>query len=299
MSCRRLILFALLILPIAGVSLAQSGKDNEGRRSASLNVIVHAPKGVAVTRESLDLYDSGVQQEIDYFGPVPTGSQMVLLVDNTISQHVEPAALQQAALDIIDELYQDDQMLVVGYNENAEIIQDMTGDLGKLQLATSKFVRSGFPKLFDALIAVADALDRQAQTGVEKRVVILISDGYDSGSQTKFIQTLYALQDHNTILYAIQLPDRTHGALLRDKPKPTAVLERLTKGTGGAIYPIADIATAAKKIADELRNNWYKLTYTPLGLSTITDRRILLMSRIPGVEVKTKGSQPGRFRPPE
>jgi Ca-activated chloride channel family protein len=299
MTRTKLILIALVLFPVAGISLAQSGKDEGGRRPVSLNVIVHAPKDKVVTRDIFDLYDSGVQQEIENFAPVPTGSQMVLLVDNSISLRAEPPVLQKAALDVIDELYQDDQMLVVGYNENAEIIQDMTGDLAKLQLSTSKFIRKGFPKLFDALIAVSDVLARQAETGVEKRVVILISDGYDSGSQTKFIQALYALQDHNTILYAISVPDRTHGALMRDKPKPTAVLERLTIGTGGSTFPIADIAAGAKSIADELRNNWYKLIYTPTGLSTINDRRLLLMSHDPEVELRTKGSHPGRFRPPD
>ncbi|HEY6328123.1 MAG TPA: VWA domain-containing protein [Blastocatellia bacterium] len=299
MSRIRLILAILVLLPVAVVSLGQSGKDNEGRGPVSLNVIIHAPKDKLISKDIFDLYDSGVAQEIETLTAVPTGSVMVLLVDNTVSQRVEPSVLQKAALSMIDELYQDDQMLVVGYNENAEIIQDMTGDLGKLQMSTSKFVHTGFPKLFDALIAVSDALEHQTQAGVEKRVIILVSDGYDSGSVTKFSQALYALQDNNIILYAIQLPDRTHGALLRDKPKPTAVLERLTVGTGGVIYPIADIATAAKSIADELRKNWYKLIYTPAGLSTITDRRLLLLSREADVKGRTKGSQPSRFRPPD
>jgi VWFA-related protein len=293
----------VLLLLVASVgfsaSAGQSGKDTGGRHPVTLNVIVHAPKDKVVTKEMFDLYDAGVQQEIDNFTPVPTGSQMVLLVDNSISLRADPPVLQKAALAVIDELYQDDQMLVVGCNENAEIIQDMTADLGKLQLSTSKFVRKGFPKLFDAVIAVSDALVHQAQTGVEKRVVILISDGYDSDSQTKFDQALYALQDNNTILYAIQVADRTHGALIRNKPKPPAVLERLTIGTGGAIFPIEKISTDAKTMADELRNNWYQLTYTPTGISTLTDRRLLLMSRQPGVELRTKGSQPAKFRPPE
>jgi len=298
MSGTKLILIFLLAFSIATVSFAQSGKD-EGRRTLSVNVIVHCPKNKIVTKDNFEFYDSGVQQEIENFAPVPTGSQMVLLVDNSISLRVEPVPLQKAALAVVDELYQDDQMLVVGYNETADIIQDMTGDLGKLQLSTSKFEKKGFPKLFDALIAVSDVLGQKAQTGVEKRVIILISDGYDSGSQTKFIQALYALQDDNIILYAISVPDRTHGALLRDKPKPTAVLERLTVGTGGTIVPIADISSGAKAIADELRNNWYKLTYTPAGLSTTNDRRLLIISREDDLQFRTKGSQPGRFRPPE
>jgi Ca-activated chloride channel family protein len=293
----------VLTLPIGlvlilGSGFAQSGKaTGSARRAATINVIVHAPKDKRVTKDMFDLYDSGIQQEVESFAPIESGSRIVLLVDNSANFKVEVAALQKAALAIINELYEDDQMMVVGYNESAEIIEDMTPDLAKLQAAASKFIKKGFPRLFDALIAVSDALAGQAKTGIEKRAIILISDGYDSGSQTKFDQALGALQEENIILYAIQVQDRTHGALLRDRPKPPAVLEQLTIGTGGAVFPFDKVEQAAKVIADDLRNNWYRLTYMPTGINLINTRRLLLMSREKDVELRTKGAHPGRFRP--
>jgi hypothetical protein len=134
-----------------------------------------------------------------------------------------------------------------------------------------------------------------ASTGVEKRVIILISDGYDSESKTKFDEALRALQDENIILYAVQVTDRTRGALLRDRPKPPAVLEQLTAGTGGAIYPFSHITEAAKMIADDLRKNWYRLVYTPSGINTINARRLLLMSHSKDIEFRTKGSHPSKY----
>lgn len=286
----------LIVTPFLAVS-AQSGKGGaSGRRTATLNVIVHAPKDTKVGKDVVDLYDAGIPQEIETFTPLEAGSRIVLLVDNTINLKAEAPAIQNAALTIVNELYEDDQMMVVGYNESATIIEDLTPDLKKLQAATEKFEHKGFPKLFDALIAVADSLAHQAKTGIEKRAIILISDGYDSESQTKFDQALYALQDENIVLYALQVPDRTHGALLRDKPKPPAVLELLTVGTGGAILPFEKVADAAKTISDDLRNNWYRLTYTPAGVNPINTRRVLLMSRNPNVVVRTKGSHPGKYR---
>jgi len=76
-----------------------------------------------------------------------------------------------------------------------------SGDLGLADLGTAVErrplsdgawidVRPGFvtgaDHLFDALVAVSDALSHQSQTGAEKRAIILISDGYDSESQVKF-----------------------------------------------------------------------------------------------------------------
>jgi VWFA-related protein len=274
----------------------QSGKGGgSGRRTATLNVIARAPEGREVTRDSFDLYDDGMPQEVESFSRLDAGSRIVLMVDSSSSLKAEVAALQKAMLTLINELYEDDQMMVVGYNESAEIIEDMTGDLAKLQATPSKIIRKGFPNLFDALIAVSDALSHQAKTGVEKRAIILISDGYDSESKTKFDDSLRALQDENIVLYAIKTTDRTRGALLRDKPKPPAVLEKLTSGTGGDVLAFDKVADAAKTISEDLRKNWYRLIYYPSGINAINTRRVLIIPREKDIEIRTKGTHPGRY----
>lgn len=275
---------------------AQSRGGSSGPRTMTLNIIAQAPEGKAVTKDMFDLYDSGAPQEVLSFSRLDSGTHIVLMVDNSQNLRAEPAALQKAVLSIINELYEDDQMMVVGYNEAAEIIEDMTPDLKKLQTVSTKFVRKGFPNLFDGLIAVSDALSHDAKTGLEKRAIILISDGYDSESKTKFDDALAALQEENILLYAIQTPDRTRGALLRDKPKPPAALEQLTAGTGGAVFNFAKIEDAAKAISEELRKNWYRLVYNPSGVDPIKTRRFLLISHDQAVKLRTKGTHPPRFR---
>jgi VWFA-related protein len=292
-------LVLLMLAAVVAVGFAQSGKGTSaGRRTVTLNVIAHAPEGKQVTKEDFDLYDGGAPQEIESFGRLDSGSRLVLLVDSSANLKAEAAALQKAMESIINELYQDDQMMVVGYSETAEIIEDMTPDLAKLQATPAKLVRKGVPSLFDALVAVADALSGQAGAGVEKRAIILISDGYDAESKTKFDEALRGLQEGNIVLYTIQVPDRTRGALLRDKPKPPAAIEQLTVGTGGAIYPFEKTAEAAKTISDDLRKNWYRLIYTPSGINTLNLRRLLLMSHNHSIELRTKGSHPARYHTP-
>lgn len=289
----------LMLFPLVGSGLAQSGKGTAaGKRTISLNVIARAPEGKQVTKEDFDLYDGGVPQEIESFSRLDSGSRLVLMVDSSTNLKAEASALQKAMESIINELYQDDQMMVVFYNEEADIIEDMTPDLAKLQTTQTKLIRKGFPKLFDALVAVADSLSGQASTGNEKRAIVLISDGYDSESKTKFDEALRALQEGNIVLYAVQTPDRTRGALLRDRPKPPAALEQLTVGTGGAILPFDKAAEAAKTIADDLRKNWYRLVYSPSGINTINMRRLLLMSHNKDIQFRTKGSHPSKYHTP-
>ncbi len=300
MRTTKLILLTCLIgslglLPLS--SLGQSGKSGvSGRRTETLNVIVHAPEGKAISKEDFELYDQGIPQEVDTFYKVDAGSRIVLMVDNSESLRVENEVLQKCVASLINELYEDDQMMVIGYNEEANIIEDMTGELKKLQASVATIKRKGFPNLFDALIAVADALEHQAKTGVEKRAIILVSDGYDSESKTKFDEALKTLQEANIVLYVLKVADRTRGALLRDKPKPPMVLEKLTGGTGGTIFPIDKNEDASKVIADDLRKNWYRLTYSPVGVNTLNERRLLVMTHEKNVQLKIKDSHPGKYK---
>lgn len=279
------------------LAAAQSGKGTgTGRRSVTLNAIVHAPDNKPVSKDDFELYDASVLQEVESFYRVDAGSRIVLMIDDSSNMRIEPEVLQKVVAAIINELYEDDQMMIVGYNESADILEDMTPEMAKLQTCTTKLTRKGFPNLYDALVAVADALVKQAKTGVEKRAIILISDGYDSESKTKFDDTLKTLQDENILLYVMKAPDRTRGAMLRDKPKPPMALEKLTKGTGGTIFPFDKYAEAAKIIADDLRKNWYRLTYSPVGVNTLNDRRLLIVPDNKNIEIHIKGSHPGKYK---
>ena len=289
---------ALALLVAIAAVVAQSGKGSVAtRRTVTLNVIVHAPEGRMVTRDDFDLYDGGMPQEIESFARLDSGSRIVLMIDSSASLRAELAALQKAAEAVVNELYADDQMMVVGYNENAEIIEDMTPDLKALQVASAKIIRKGVPKLYDALIAVSDSLAAAAKTGLEKRAIILVSDGYDSESKTKFADALRALQDENIVLYALQVSDRTRGALMRDKPKPPAALEQMTAATGGSVYSFDKPEDSAKSIADDLRKNWYRLVYAPAGVTTFEARRLLLMPHDENIKMKTKSLLPSKLHP--
>lgn len=289
---------ALIFASLMANAEAQSGKGSgPSRRTMTLNVIVHAPEGRSVTRDDFDLYDGGVPQEIESFAKLDSGSRIVLMIDSSASLRAEMPALQKAVEALVNELYADDQMMIIGYNENAEIVEDMTPDLKVLQTAPAKLIRKGVPNLFDALIAVSDSLAAAAKTGLEKRAIILVSDGYDSESKTKFAEALRELQDENVVLYAMQVSDRTRGALLRDKPKPPAALEQMTAATGGSIFPFDKAEDAAKSIADDLRKNWYRLVYIPAGITTFDARRLLLMSHDEKIQLKTKSQHPSKLRP--
>ena len=243
---------------------------------------------VQITGRQIALYDNGVEQTLRNFTPDPTPARMVLLVDNSLTLRADIEKLERAAREFAYEIYEGDQLLIVGYDEQAEIVADWTDDAKSIEASLKLFRKKGQPHLFDAVSAVVDQAMRPL-TG-QKRVIVVISDGLDRGSKISFEKTLAELQALDITVYAIQAPDRTRGAIRRDVPKPKQVIEKLVEGTGGLTFSIDDPALAAKSICDELRKNRYVLSYIPSN-APFGEPRSLLVLGDQGIVVRAKTAQ--------
>ncbi len=241
--------------------------------------------------QDLFLYENGIEQKIKNFTYDPTPSKIVLLVDNSQTVRADIEKLQEAVKEFAYEIYEGDQLFVVGYDEKAEIIQEWTDDAKKIETAVALFRKKGNPFLFDALSAVQNDVLLPLMPGNRKCVVVLIGDGLDRGSKTPFEKILGDLQKSNITVYALQLPDRTGGAFRRNQPKAVDVITQLTEGTGGVSFSFDESQTAAKAICDELRKNRYLLNYFPTNTSTYDARRIFLIGQ-EGITLRTKVSHP-------
>ncbi len=279
-------------------ALAQSGRQSGSERGKQILHIVVTGTGAGVTapltKDDFDLYEAGEPQSLEALQLDQSPARIALLVDNTKTLKIGVDQLKEAAHALINELYEGDQMMVVGYDESPYVLQDFTTNLNELDAtADEKFQKSGFPRLFDAMDAtIRDAL---AHVGSEKRAIILLSDGYDNGSQTKFDELLATLQREDIIVYVLQVPDRTRNASRAEGPKPLAAVEKLTVGTGGRAFPLTDAAAAAKVITEELRLNWYRGVYTPRGVDRLMERNLLLIRHDPSAPaLRTKSAFPGR-----
>ena len=163
--------------------------------------------------------------------------------------------LEEATREFAYEIYEGDKLLIVGYDDQAEIVADWTDDAKAIEKSLASFRKKGDPHLFDALSAVAQEALLPLRAMNQKRIIVVISDGLDRGSKTKFDKVLADLQSQDITVYAVQAPDRTGGALRRDQPKPVKVIEKLAEGTGGRVFSIKEPKDAAKAICDELRKN--------------------------------------------
>jgi VWFA-related protein len=286
---------SLLLFALIGLTAGQAGRRprpaDEG--AVMLNVVAarEDDSKARITSKQVSLYDGGIEQTIKNFSPDPSPARIVLLVDNSLTIRADVKKLEEAAREFAYEIYEGDQLLIVGYDEQAEIVTDWTDDAKKVEASLAGFRKKGEPHLFDALMAVTQEALLPLRASNQKRIIVVISDGLDRGSKTKFDQALAELQSQDITVYAVQAPDRTGGALRRDQPKPVQVIDKLAEGTGGRIFPINAPRDAAKAICDELRNNRYVLSYAPANVSYGDVRRLLVMADS-GINIRAKTAQP-------
>jgi VWFA-related protein len=286
------------VLLLAGGCLLGAIWAQAGRRAhpgadgaASLNVVAvrENESAAAITARDVSLFDNGAEQSIKSFVPDRSAARIVLLVDNSLTIRADVEKLEAAALEFAYEIYDGDKLLIVGYDDNAEIVSDWTDDAKKIEAELKTFHKKGDPHLFDAILAVVEDALRPLTS--QKRAVIVVSDGLDKGSKSKFQQALNTLQSLDVAVYCVQAPDRTRGAIRRDVPKPRQVIDDLAEGTGGRIFPIDDPGSAAKAICDELRMNRYVLSYVPKSVVSTEPRRLLVVGE-QGIVARAKTMQP-------
>ncbi len=302
----------LWLLIFAVNTLAQSGRTPvSGRRTTVLHVLAqrtedpNKPKPLLagsgnqneeqekiVQRGVLELFDGGVQQKIEAFSPDPTPARIVVLMDNSLTLQADVAKLAAVPAAFAPEIYEGDKVMVIGYDLKPEIITDFTDVPKDLQNTKDLLRKTDQPKLFDALNVVMEDVLRP-EVGFSKRVIVIVGDGLDRDSVIKFDEILSKLQNENITVYAIQVRDRTRGALRKDAPKAGDALRLLTDGTGGRIFKIEDdVKQSVKEICDELRNDRYQLTYFPDGINAINKRLLLLTTTDATLKLRYKGWHP-------
>jgi Ca-activated chloride channel homolog len=289
----QVIIAALVAVALIAISImGQSGTRPHANAAGGVQVGVVARRtdnrDAPVTSKEVSVYDNGIEQSIRNFTPDPSPARIALLVDNSLTIRADVEKLEQAAREFAYEIYEGDKLLIVGYDEQAEIVSDWTDDAKSIEKSLKLFRKKGQPFLFDAIRAVVDEALRPLPG--QKRIIVVISDGLDRGSKAAFDQTLAELQAENIVVYAVQAVDRTRGAIRRDVPKPKVVIDKLVEGTGGQVFSIDEPSIAAKAICDELRKNRYVLSYVPSNAPFGMPRALLVLGN-DGITVRAKSMQ--------
>lgn len=204
-------------------------------------------------REDFKIYEAGVEQKVLDFRVEERPIKMAILIDTSGSMVDKIEEVHDAAGAFVENLRDIDEALVIDFDENVFLIQDLTSDVDKLQEAILSTEPLGGTALYDALHAAY----RKIGTFDGRKVIVVLSDGDDTLSQYGFDRILQEARSNSTMIYTIGLGIEG-GATRRD------VLKDFSSSTGGEFFYVKKkgmLGPAYERIADELGKQ-YLLTYS-------------------------------------
>jgi Ca-activated chloride channel family protein len=161
----------------------------------------------------------------------------------------------------------EDEAFLVDFSWEAFIDQDFTSDIHKLEEGLGYVKSSGGTAMYDALVASADYLTKNAKH--PKQVLLVVTDGEDNASSATLEQAIRRIQDlDGPVIYCIGLlfGEDTNKQESRHARR---VLETLAEQTGGAAFfprSLKEVDPIAKEVAEDIRTQYsiaYRSTKSP------------------------------------
>ena len=242
-------------------------------------------------RNAFSVFEDGHPQAITSFQREDVPVAIGVLIDNSGSMRDKRVQVNQAVLNLIRAGNPEDQVFIVNFSEKAYLDQDFTSDITLLDRALHQTSMQGSTALYDAVVVSAAHLKDHAR--LEKRILLVITDGKDNMSVQTLQQALEHLQQKNgPTVYAIGLMGSEGGNQARD------ALERLADATGGAAFfpeSLAQVSEITDSLAHDIRSQ-YTLAYKPQNENvTAQYHPIVVEAKAPGFEGLTVRTRSGYY----
>ena len=252
-----------------------------------------------LTKDDFSLSENGRPQTIRYFSqesdlPLTLG----LMVDTSASQRRVLDAERGACFHFLDRVLRgsQDRVFIMQFDSAVLLRQPVTASRNQLDAALAltdsetlkqlQIQNGGGTLLYDAVVRASNEVMRPLHG---RKALIVLSDGVDFGSQETVASAVEAAQTAETLSYSILFSDA--GAYGMFAPDGKAVLERLSKETGGGFFEVSkkhSLEQIFDEIQEELRSQ-YNLGYVsnePVRVSEF--RSIELAARQKGLLVQAR-----------
>ena len=224
------------------------------------------------------ILENGVQQPITSFRRQDVPVAMGIVIDNSGSMRDKRDAVNRAVLSLIRASNPQDEIFVVNFSQNYYLDQDFTSDVRLLETALHQVSSSGSTALYDAIVASSVHLRNNPR--LEKKVLLVITDGEDNMSQETLEEALARLQLKNgPTIYAIGLV----GSGMQRRGKDA--LQKLAQDTGGVAYfpdSLNQVADITSTVAHDIRTQ-YMIAYRPKNREAKPDNgKVRVEAHAPG-----------------
>jgi Ca-activated chloride channel family protein len=209
-------------------------------------------------RDAFNVSEDGKPQKIISFRHEDIPVAIGIVIDNSGSMREKRPAVNAAAINLVQASNPQDKVFVVNFNEEYFLDQDYTASVPKLKDALERIEARGGTALYDAVVASADHLKKSGE--LEKKALLVVTDGEDNASRESLEQAIRRLQVENgPTVYAIGLLGEEHSKRAR------RALREMAEETGGvAFFPkdLSEVNAITSQIAHDIRNQ-YTIGYKP------------------------------------
>ncbi|MFN2390948.1 MAG: VWA domain-containing protein [Pyrinomonadaceae bacterium] len=137
-------------------------------------------------KKDFQIFENGVEQQIDSFASVEQPFTVILLLDVSPSTQYQINEIQDAAIAFVDQLRRDDKVMVIAFDQKVQILSPATNNRAVLRNAILRADFGEGTSLYDTV----DYVIRQQLRQIEgRKAVVLFTDGVDTTSRRANYQT--------------------------------------------------------------------------------------------------------------
>jgi Ca-activated chloride channel family protein len=288
MKLRNRVLAAIVLLCGAFSAFAQQPTFRTDTRTVALYAtVIDAQKRLVpdLTQEDFQIFDNDKPQSLDLFINEVQPITVIVMLDTSASMTGNLKLLEHAAEQFLLRMLPKDKGLVGAFNDKIEFFPaTFTSDRDKLIRSLGDLDFGNPTRLYDAIAASMDRLHKVDG----RRVVLVFTDGDDTGSRADDGSVLEQARREEVMIYAIGLRSDYFNGSRQVRSKPDSGLKQLAEETGGGYFELddtTDLAPTFTRVAQELHSQ-YVLGFTPT----------LLDGKIHRVTVKAKAGMTVRAR---
>jgi Ca-activated chloride channel homolog len=234
-------------------------------REVDLNVSVTDKNGnqvPGIPQSAFKVFENNVEQPIKAFTHLDVPVSMGIVIDNSGSMRDKKASVNAASLALVKASNPQDEVFIIGFNDQPYLDQEFTSDVKLLEKALDKTETRGGTLMRDSIHLALDHMKKLAKH--DKKVILVITDGNDNISDETPEQLVREARQSGVLIYSIGLLNEEDP---KDKRDAQHALKSLAEASGGLDYypkTLAEVERVTPQIADEIRKQ-YLIAYSPLN----------------------------------
>jgi VWFA-related protein len=216
-------------------------------------------------QDNFRVFEDKVEQKLAVFRQEDVPVSLGIVIDNSGSMREKRDAVITSSLTFVKTSNTADEAFVVNFNDDyyLDTVHDFTNDIGELKDGLERIDARGSTALYDAVIGSLDHLKKGHK---DKKVLLVITDGFDNASRRSLEDAVREAQKSDAVIYAVGIfGDDDLKQNRSGMRKARNALTELTTATGGlAFFPdnASDTEALCTQIARDIRNQ-YTIAYNP------------------------------------